>query len=121
MGLGWESLLHFKVKSLSNNEPRAIVAELTIPIHWPEFPGHFPEEPVLPAVSIIDLSICLISQVDSQANLQKLAIEKSRFVGRVSPGQEVVLTGLCKSGKTWTISWQDLVSGAELAEIQVSF
>lgn len=121
MQSGWKSLLHWNNLQVPPGVTVDISAELTVPVQWPEFSGHFPGNPVLPAVSIVDISIEFIRQVDPQASFEKFALEKTRFVGRVAPGQKVHLVANKKGGQLWLVIWKDLESGDDLAELQVSF
>ena len=66
----------------------------------PFFQGHFPNQPVMPGVLIIEalaqatglLSFCTMSEEEAKDKLYMLVgIDKARFRGQVGPGDQLIL------------------------------
>ena len=68
----------------------AIVQHRTIDAGHPDFEGHFPEFPLLPAVSQIDLVIDLIS-VQLGLDLICSAVEKAKFKAMLRPDASITI------------------------------
>lgn len=71
------------------------VCEFDVPYDMPLFQGHFPEEPILPGVIILEMmaqsgAVALLSQEDMKGRLAYLAgIESARFRKPVRPGDVI--------------------------------
>jgi 3-hydroxyacyl-[acyl-carrier-protein] dehydratase len=57
---------------------------------FPGFQGHFPGNPVLPGVCLIEAAVQLISH-GAKRNLQLAEVENVKFFSPVNPGDEVKL------------------------------
>lgn len=97
-----------------------IQAELQLPADWPYFEGHFPGNPVLPAVSIIDLSVLLLRRQNISVATNQLEISKSKFLGKVRPGQTVVISAQSTDHINWLVHWDAKSDMARLAQIQLT-
>ncbi len=104
----------FKV-DLSNlvKEDDSFTLTWKVPEDLPYFQGHFPNQPVLPAVAVIDLVLHLISQVHSQDYKFK-NIKSAKFAAVISPNDELeVQMTYNKSKELWSSIFknkdQDLV------------
>ncbi|MBC7371718.1 MAG: hypothetical protein H7326_09140, partial [Bdellovibrionaceae bacterium] len=63
-------------------------AEMTASATWSYYLGHFPEQAVLPAVAIIDISQFLLSQISP--NSEKISkIQDFRIKNPVRPGDKI--------------------------------
>jgi len=65
-------------------------ANLCCPADFPGFAGHFPNEPILPAVMQL-LAVRLLVEAVAQTPLVVVAVERLKFKGMVRPGEEVVV------------------------------
>lgn len=95
-------------------------ADLKIPVDWPFFSGHFPQNPILPAVSIIDLSLLLLQRQSKDVTFQRLEISKSKFIGKVQPGHDVRISVQSRDGKSWEIAWTGKSDQSRLAQIHLT-
>ncbi|MEL7459613.1 MAG: 3-hydroxyacyl-ACP dehydratase FabZ [Pseudomonadota bacterium] len=92
-----------------------------VTINEPFFPGHFPQEPVMPGVLIIEAmaqtSAVLVSLgqdlIDSGALVYFMGIDKAKFRRKVVPGDtlRMELTTLRGGGKVWRFDAKALVDG----------
>ena len=117
MDQGTRDFIQFK--ELKTDEPGQISTLLYIDEKLPSFAGHFPGNPVLPAVSIIDISLLLISQVQSNVSFSKIQVEKSRFTAMVRPQQTVRIEAHSADNKTWKVTWISDEDQSKLAQVQL--
>lgn len=92
-----------------------------VTINEPFFPGHFPQEPVMPGVLIIEamaqtsaVMVALAQDlVDSGALVYFMGIDKAKFRRKVVPGDtlRMELTTLRGGGKVWKFDAKATVDG----------
>jgi 3-hydroxyacyl-[acyl-carrier-protein] dehydratase len=90
---------------------------LDIPHDHACFPGHFPENPILPGVLLLER---VMSYVQSQLTspLQKYTLLNVKFLSAVSPGDKLTLklTDMVSNEKFFTVHiWQGEINDAILA------
>jgi len=82
-------------------------ASWTIPEDLPYFSGHFPNNPILPAVAILDFTLVGISKIlGREAVLKK--IKNAKFTDVVRPEHDLVIEFQCiadSDQKKWKVSW----------------
>lgn len=115
-----------KIKSLVNfnileQEQYRVLAQLTISPDLPSFKGHFPNNPILPAVSIIDISLYLLSYLQVRVSYTKVKMKKSKFAGRIGPGQVVEISATSDDGTSWTVVWSAEADKTKLAQLILVF
>ena len=100
-----------------------------VTVNEPHFQGHFPEQPVMPGVLIIEAmaqtagAICLLSTGGNMPSLVYfLTIDNAKFRKPVVPGDRVELhvRKLKKRGNIWRFQCEALVDGAKVAEAEIS-
>lgn len=92
----------------------------SVPADLPFFQGHFPEQPILPAVATIDLSIqWLGSQLGRKLSLKK--IKNAKFTAPISPGQTIQATAVPVGEQEWQTTLQDPSSGTQFAILHLLF
>ena len=109
-----EKLINF---SILEKEPRRIVVKLEVDPGLPSFNGHFPGRPVLPAVSIIDISLHLVGKLGVSVSHSKIEMKRSKFTSIVKPGQTVLLAAESGDGTNWEVLWVDENTAAKLARV----
>ncbi len=98
-----------------------------VTINEPYFMGHFPGEPVMPGVLIIEAlaqagALIALSAMDKEAAKRHLAyfggIEKARFKKVVRPGDQLILEGrtIKKKGPVWKMEGYAYVDGEVVTE-----
>jgi 3-hydroxyacyl-[acyl-carrier-protein] dehydratase len=100
-----------------------------VTINEPHFQGHFPEQPVMPGVLIIEAmaqtagAICIRSQnTDRPSLVYFMTIDNAKFRRPVVPGDrlEIHVKKLKKRGNIWRFACEALVDGAKAAEAEIS-
>jgi 3-hydroxyacyl-[acyl-carrier-protein] dehydratase len=106
-----------------------LTALKNVTINEPFFQGHFPEQPIMPGVLVIEalaqatglLSFCTM-QADHNKKLYVLVgIDKARFRGQVLPGDQMHLSVTLKRTMRgiWMYEGKALVDGKVVAEAEL--
>ena len=118
-------LLIDKVLELKENE--YIKAVKNVSINEPYFMGHFPGDPVMPGVLIIEAmaqaggimhASALTPEERKSRRMYFAGIEKARFKKVVRPGDQLIIEGrvLKRKGNLWKMEAQAFVDGELVAE-----
>lgn len=104
-----------------------------VTINEPHFQGHFPDQPVMPGVLIIEAmaqtagAICIASTMhaeggDSPSLVYFMTIDNAKFRKPVVPGDrlELHVRKLKQRGNIWRFACQGIVDGAKVAEAEIS-
>ncbi|MBF0425772.1 MAG: 3-hydroxyacyl-ACP dehydratase FabZ [Magnetococcales bacterium] len=108
---------------------KRIVAIKNVTFNEPHFTGHFPDNPVMPGVLILEAiaqaGALLACRTDPDAIKGRLvyfmAIDRARFRKPVVPGDQlrIEMTLLKRRGDVWRFSGQALTDGDIAAEAEV--
>lgn len=87
----------------------------------PWFPGHFPGNPVLPGVLVLESLAQLGGMLAQEAGMQLLAIDKAKIRRRVVPGERLELTAelLQRHGRAVKVRGSASVNGERVAEAEL--
>ena len=66
-----------------HHEGQAWVGDWEVPEDLPYFDGHFPSEPILPAVGLLDGSLCAIEMAGFY--METIKIKKAKFKQKITP------------------------------------
>lgn len=120
-------LLVDKVEEIDGTTSCVGVKNVTI--NEPFFPGHFPVEPVMPGVLIIEAmaqtSAIMVSLgqdlIDSGALVYFMGIDKAKFRRKVVPGDtlRMKLTTMRGGGKVWRFHAEATVDGELACECEL--
>jgi 3-hydroxyacyl-[acyl-carrier-protein] dehydratase len=100
-----------------------------VTVNEPHFQGHFPEQPVMPGVLIIEAMaqtagfICInASSEDKPSLVYFMTIDSGKFRRPVVPGDclEIHVKKLKQRGNIWKFDCQAIVDGAKAAEAVIS-
>jgi 3-hydroxymyristoyl/3-hydroxydecanoyl-(acyl carrier protein) dehydratase len=72
-------------QSFALNADNEVHINWSVPKDLPYFEGHFPGNPVLPAVALLDLSLVIANRIDSKVKSMFLTIKSSKFSEVVRP------------------------------------
>ena len=111
------------------DQDNSAVGIKNVSVNEPHFQGHFPEQPVMPGVLIVEAmaqtagAICLLSTGGNMPSLVYfLTIDNAKFRKPVVPGDQLELhvKKLKKRGSIWRFQCEALVDGAKVAEAEIS-
>ena len=71
--------------SFQMNDENELHLNFLIAENLPYFEGHFPGNPVLPAVALLDLSLVVVNRVDSKLKGMFLTIKSAKFSEVIRP------------------------------------
>ena len=95
----------------------------------PHFQGHFPEQPVMPGVLIVEAmaqtagAICIRSTGEDKPSLVYfMPIDNAKFRRPVVPGDrlEIHVKKLKQRGNIWRFACEAIVEGTKVAEAEIS-
>ena len=84
----------------------------------PYFDGHFPVQPILPAIAVLDFSLEFLRIISSKAGLEFIEISSAKFYNIIQPKDKVDVEIIPKDDITWKITW--LVGDKKVADLVVS-
>lgn len=111
-----KSLVRFEI---DRKEVGLLEARMTVNEKLPSFEGHFPGHPILPAVSIIDISLYLLENLIPEISYNTIEVKRSKFMAMVEPNQNIILEAQSDDGKNWRILWKLKENQAKLAQIHL--
>ena len=101
-----------------------------ITVNEPQFAGHFPDEPIMPGVLVVEamaqtaavLVNYTLDMIDKELGIYLLAVDKARFRRKVSPGDVLrlhmdVLRG---RGKVWKFEGTAIVGTEIVAQAEIT-
>ena len=100
-----------------------------VTINEPHFQGHFPEQPVMPGVLIIEAmaqtagAICIRSTGEDKPSLVYfMTVDGAKFRKPVVPGDrlEIHVKKLKQRGNIWRFACEGIVNGNKVAEAEIS-
>jgi 3-hydroxymyristoyl/3-hydroxydecanoyl-(acyl carrier protein) dehydratase len=80
--------------------------EWRVPQNLPYFEGHFPGNPIFPAVGIVDASTILLKALLRRPEDRLIAIPSAKFMHPIVPNDEVVIEVSETDSDTWKILWR---------------
>ena len=116
-----------RIRDIDGDESCVGIKNVTI--NEPHFQGHFPEQPVMPGVLIVEAmaqtagAICIRSQnTDKPSLVYFMTIDNAKFRRPVVPGDrlEIHVKKLKKRGNIWRFACEAMVDGAKAAEAEIS-
>jgi 3-hydroxymyristoyl/3-hydroxydecanoyl-(acyl carrier protein) dehydratase len=80
-----------------------VSAKWLVPHDLPYLQGHFPDQPIVPGVAILDATVQLISMAFGAASLN--AVKNSKFLRPLLPGSTVLIECRRVINQEWTADW----------------
>ncbi len=90
-----------------------------IPKDLPYFDGHFPGLPVLPAVAIVDISLCLLKNGIMSPTVRLQGVTSAKFMHPLGPGQRVDVIA-SQQGADWDVKWLDAKTKQVTSQLTLS-
>jgi len=120
-------------KVVDIDDDNSAVGIKNVTVNEPQFQGHFPGQPVMPGVFIIEAmaqtagAICIASSMrknggDSPSLVYFLTVDGAKFRKPVVPGDrlEIHVRKLKQRGNIWRFACQGIVDGGKVAEAEIS-
>lgn len=117
-----------RVVDLKSGESAVGVKNVTV--NEPQFDGHFPGEPIMPGVLVLEamaqtaavLVNYTLDMIDKPLGIYLLTMDGSRFRKKVVPGDvlELHMRVLRGRGKIWKFSGEAIVGGTAVAESEIT-
>ncbi|MBX3022101.1 MAG: hypothetical protein KF799_10545 [Bdellovibrionales bacterium] len=79
----------------------------TVPADLPYFAGHFPGNPVFPAVGIVDASLELIRKQTGNTGLFLAGVVSAKFMQPIGPQARVHIDVSDVGGGEWECEWSE--------------
>ena len=86
--------------------PRAFQAEAVVPWDLKCFQGHFPNDPVMPAYAIIEVTIESLRKILGNPSLELKEICSAKFQRPVNPEQKILMTLSERAESQWCAEWR---------------
>ncbi|MCY4541111.1 MAG: 3-hydroxyacyl-ACP dehydratase FabZ [Rhodobacteraceae bacterium] len=109
---------------------KSAVGIKNVTVNEPYFQGHFPDEPVVPGVTIIEsmaqtaavLVNHTLDMVDQDISIYLLGVDKARFRRKVVPGDvlELHISVLRGGGKVWKLKGEGRVGDSIAAQAEIT-
>lgn len=91
-----------------------------VPADLPYFEGHFPENPVLPGVAIIDGTLEILRIALDRGPVELGAIPSAKFLGVIKPGLKIQISLRSSDSVNWNVDWSEAASAPRpLAQLRV--
>ena len=91
----------------------------TVPVDLPYLNGHFPHNPIFPAVGIIDASAALVAAFTGRRDLGLKSVPQAKFLSPITPGQTVRIEWQLEGESEWLVEWKDTESARNLAMVRL--
>jgi 3-hydroxymyristoyl/3-hydroxydecanoyl-(acyl carrier protein) dehydratase len=103
----------FRSVSPAGPENAEMRVQWTVPADLPYFQGHFPGNPTLPGVAMIDLSLELVRRWPGFATAELTVMKAAKFTAVVGPGDAIEVLLVQSAGGEWRAEWSK--TGGEAA------
>jgi len=116
-------------KIINIDADNSAVGIKNVTFNEPHFAGHFPEQPVMPGVLIVEAmaqtagAICIRQTgADKPSLVYFMTIDNAKFRRPVVPGDrlEIHVKKLKQRGNIWRFGCEALVDGTKVAEAEIS-
>ena len=96
--------------------PTIVNSSWTVPKELSYFDGHFPGNPILPAIAIIDISNELLNRALSKS-LYLTSIKTAKFTGLVIPGLTVQIRAILVAPAEWQVDWTNSSGDSSISKL----
>ena len=103
--------------SLQRTEGGEVIQDWVIPKDLPYFDGHFPGDPIFPAIAIIDGSLELLNRIKTTDSFSLDRLKSAKFLNVIQPGMQVRITAKSYDGLRWDVLWTNGEPPSLLAEL----
>ena len=90
----------------------------TLPKNLPYFDGHFPDNPIFPAVGIVDASLHALARIVGH-HVELESIPTAKFTHVLQPEVPVEMNFEKVGANSWTVDWTVAASGEAVATLSL--
>ncbi len=102
-----ENIFKFQQQNPSHlSEGNFPVLTWYVPKDFPYFEGHFPQNPILPALAILDGSLEALKFLQKGNNFFIKKVKTGKFLNIISPGILIEIHILKKIEQEWELQWK---------------
>ena len=94
----------FHFSKARNTDSGGFVFDWEVPESLPYLNGHFPGNPVLPGVAIVDASLVMIGLLDAPVFMNKLC--SAKFTDLIHPHDVMAIEFIRAENKNWKVTWK---------------
>ena len=109
----------FKSENIIVDGDTVKTRDWTIPKDLFYFNGHFPHNPVLPAVAIVDLSVDLVRAAFPKQFGALAAVDHAKFSFPLRPSAKTRIHATPESSGEWSVEWTDSDSSEIAAQLRL--
>ena len=92
----------------------------TVPDNLSYFEGHFPDQPILPAVGIVDASLMLLRRLCDAPTIHLRTIASCKISGAIRPGSKLrILVSFKEARKHAMLRWFDSNETKAICELSL--
>jgi 3-hydroxymyristoyl/3-hydroxydecanoyl-(acyl carrier protein) dehydratase len=93
-------------QSFNANVENEVFINWNVPKTLPYFEGHFPDNPVLPAIALLDLSLVIVNSIDSKLKGMFLTIKSAKFSEVIRPEDSLAIyVKRDLSNQSWSVNF----------------
>lgn len=100
-----ETLFPFQFQPKPLDARRCILTWL-VPEDLPYFDGHFPKNPIFPAVAVLDGTLEALKLVLKDKTLSFARIRSAKFLNIITPGTPLQICLARIEGNEWEVEWR---------------
>jgi 3-hydroxymyristoyl/3-hydroxydecanoyl-(acyl carrier protein) dehydratase len=100
-----------------NTESKKIVGSWSAGRNDPYFNGHFPGQPILPAVATVQHAFTFLKDELDAPHLQLLEVKSAKFASPIAPGTTVKTEASQTKPNEWILELTDASSDRDLASL----
>lgn len=105
------------LRSLSGDQD-SFVLHWRVPPQIPYLNGHFPKEPIFPAVGVIDATVQALGHHLSNPEIYLRGVVSAKFMTLIRPAQELEIE-FKKDNDLWDVEWREASSRQVCAQLRI--
>lgn len=111
----------YEIISGPADQPPNLVIRLKPQVSWSYFHGHFPAQPILPAVGIADISQYFVENYFFKSKRSLKKVSQFRIRTPVQPDQQMLLAIEKDNENQFHVTWKNETENSNSAEINLEW
>ncbi len=109
--------VNFQFVSELRKTEKGFETDWEVPAALPYFEGHFPDQPILPGIAILDATLVLVKLIERNQSLRLLSVRNAKFLQLIKPGMKIRIELAKLSDSKWKAQW--LISSGEQSRVSL--